>query len=486
MRLVNEAQLDPGSYRDPSGRVFVLGDRVLRTVAARAATDFEFVRLTGVLQSLIAEGLVIAEERVEPSALPGDFSGARHVLQHPKLPFISYPYEWCFTALKRAALLHLDLQIRCLERDVTLSDASAYNIQFIGAKPIFIDSLSFRRYREGEFWLGHKQFCEQFLNPLLLRALLGVPHNSWYRGALEGIPTTELNRLLPIHRKLSWKVLSNVVMPASFQRSATGAAEPKMPAGAGFPRTAMQRMLNGLRKWISALQPADRGKTVWADYAHQTSYAVDEADRKRTLVAEFVASVRPRMIWDVGCNTGDYARAALNSGARYAIGLDFDQGVLDAAFARAESEGLSFLTLFHDLANPTPSQGWAERERRGLTDRASADAILALALVHHLAIGRNIPLDQVVAWLVGLAPNGIIEFVPKSDPMVQRLLRLREDIFDDYSDEIFSKHLQTRAEVVRSVEASTTGRRLFWFARRERAFLSQRPMVQLSAHSQAR
>ena len=152
------------------------------------------------------------------------------------------------------------------------------------------------------------------------------------------------------------------------------------------------------------------------------------------------------MIWDIGCNTGDYAKAALESGAGYAVGFDFDQGALDAAFARAESEGLNFLPLFLDLANPTPSQGWAERERRGLTDRASADAILALALVHHLAIGRNVPLEEVVAWLVGLAPNGIVEFVPKSDPMVQRLLRLREDIFDDYSEETFSQHLQARAK----------------------------------------
>jgi ribosomal protein L11 methylase PrmA len=462
---VNEARPDAGSYRDPSGRVFVLEDRVLRTVAPRAAADFEFVRSTGVLQSLIAEGSVIAEEPVAPSQLPRGFNDARYVLQHPKLPFISYPYEWCFTALKRAALLHLDIQIRCLQQNVTLSDASAYNIQFLGPKPIFIDSLSFRRYHDGEFWIGHKQFCEQFLNPLLIRALLGVPHNAWYRGGLEGIPTTDLNRILPLRRKLSWNVLTNVVMQASFQGSATGGHHAEMPAGARFPRTALQRMLDRLRKWISGLLPADRGKTVWGDYAHQTSYAAEETDRKRALVAEFAASVRPRMIWDIGCNTGDYAKAALETGAGYAVGFDFDQGALDAAFVRAESESLSFLPLFLDLANPTPSQGWGERERRGLTDRASADAILALALLHHLAIGRNIPLEEVVGWLVGLAPHGVIEFVPKSDPMVRRLLRMREDIFDDYTEQAFIGHLQSQARVVRSVTVSQTDRKLFWFSR---------------------
>jgi ribosomal protein L11 methylase PrmA len=478
---MNEVRADAGSYRDPSGRVFDLGDRVLRTVMPRAAADFEFVRSTGVLDRLIAEGSAIAEQRVEPSGLPRAFDDARYVLQHPKLPFVSYPYEWCFTALKRAALLHLDIQIRCLEQDVTLSDASAYNIQFLGPKPIFIDSLSFRRYREGEFWIGHKQFCEQFLNPLLLRAIAGLPHNAWYRGCLEGIPTAELNRLLPLRRKLSWNVLTNVVMPASFQRAGTDGADASIPSDARFPRHALQRMLERLRKWISALEPADRGKTVWGDYAHQNSYMADETERKRALIAEFAASVRPSMIWDIGCNTGDYAKVALEAGARYAVGFDFDQGALDAAFTRSQNEGLSFLPLFLDIANPTPSQGWAERERRSFSGRASADAILALALVHHLAIGRNIPLGEAVAWLVGLAPNGIIEFVPKSDPMVQRLLRLREDIFDDYTEEIFLRHLQAKAEIVRSVDSSATGRRLFWFARRERAGLSPTPMDQVPA-----
>jgi ribosomal protein L11 methylase PrmA len=238
-----------------------------------------------------------------------------------------------------------------------------------------------------------------------------------------------------------------------------------MPAAGSFPRAAMQRMLGRLRKWIARLQPADRGKTVWGDYARETSYAADETERKRALIGKFAASIRPSTIWDIGCNTGDYAKAALESGAGYAVGFDFDQAALDAAFTRAEREGLNFLPLFLDLANPTPSQGWAERERRGLTDRASADAILALALVHHLAIGRNVPLDEVVAWLVGLAPHGIVEFVPKSDPMVQRLLRLREDIFDDYSEASFAQHLQARAKIVQVVDVSATGRRLFWFAR---------------------
>ena len=152
---------------------------------------------SGVLQSLAAAGRVVAFDEVSRDVLGGEAGDPALVLEHPRLPFVSYPYEWPFKALKAAALHHLDIQIDALDGGVALSDASAYNVQFLGAKPIFIDLLSFRRYREGEFWLGHRQFCEQFLNPLLLRALVGVPHNAWYRGSLEGIVSAELSRLLP-------------------------------------------------------------------------------------------------------------------------------------------------------------------------------------------------------------------------------------------------------------------------------------------------
>ncbi|MGH8719441.1 MAG: hypothetical protein ACREV0_10955, partial [Burkholderiales bacterium] len=190
------AALEAASFRDPSGHVFHLDNRIFRTVTAQAADDFHFVR--DWLSELETLGAIVCSTEVDPAVLGDAGTGAVHVLEHPKLPFISWPYEWSFPLLKSAALFHLDLQVKSLERGVTLSDASAYNLQFQGVTPIFIDTLSFRRYREGEFWTGHRQFCEQFVNPLLLRALLGIPHNAWYRGALEGISGHELSRLLPL------------------------------------------------------------------------------------------------------------------------------------------------------------------------------------------------------------------------------------------------------------------------------------------------
>jgi ribosomal protein L11 methylase PrmA len=232
-----------------------------------------------------------------------------------------------------------------------------------------------------------------------------------------------------------------------------------------FPITAFNRILSGLYKWIAKLQPADTGRTTWRDYAKQHSYTDEEVRRKEAFVHAFAAANNPNVILDIGCNTGNYSKIALDSGVNTAIGFDFDQGAVELAFSRAQAENLNFLPLILDASNPSPSQGWAETERPGLKGRANADGLLALAIVHHLAIGKNVPLDQVVDWIISLAPKGVIEFVPKQDAMVQELLRLREDVFFDYSEEQFLRHVSNRARLVRQDKVSRSGRLLVWYER---------------------
>ena len=456
---------DAGSFRDPSGSVFVAGNRVFRTVTASAAADFEQVRRTGILRNLIDDGLVIDERPAEHGVLGDLGDRVVHVAEHPKLPFISYPYEWCFHALQDAALLQLDVHLRCLERGVTLSDASAYNIQFLGPRPVFIDTLSFRPYRDGEVWTAHRQFCDQFLNPLLLRSLLGIPHNAWYRGNVEGIAVQHLANALPLRAKLSWNVIKHVVLQAALERMSTGARGAGTARDIRLPLDALRAILTGLRKWIAALRPRERDRTAWRDYAENNSYSSEEARSKADFIRQFAAATRPNVLWDLGCNTGEYSRAALEAGAGLSIGFDFDIGALERAYLRARTEKLNLLPLYLDVMNPSPSQGWAQRERKGIHERGPADGLLALALVHHLAIARNVPLDYVVDWLVGLAPAGVIEFIQKSDPMVAELLRLREDIFPDFTEANFERALSSRARICRVEQVSATGRKLYWFER---------------------
>ncbi len=459
--------VDAGSFRDPSGHVYKAGNEIFRTVSPQAAEHYAFVKGTGLLDDLASRGLVVSSDEVDRSALGEAADSAQLVLRHSRIPFISYPYEWPFALLKAAALLHLEIQIEALERGVSLSDASAYNVQFNGPNPCFIDILSFRRYEEGELWRGHRQFCEQFLNPLLLRSLFGIPHNAWFRGRLEGIETEWIAELLPWWRKFSLNIAAHVSLPARLQRKATANSEEIVARAkhAVLPKRSYLGMLRQLQGWIKGLQPRDTGVTVWQDYEQTHTYASNEETAKRRFIAEFTGKVKPQMLWDLGCNSGEYSEVALENGAGRVIGFDIDHGALERSYARATAKSLDMLPLYQDAANPSPSQGWYEKERPSVPQRGGASAIIALAFEHHLAIARNVPLDQVVSWLVSLAPHGVIEFVQKSDPTVQQLLNLREDIFTDYTQEAFEAALNKKARIVRSEEVAATGRTLFWFDR---------------------
>lgn len=457
--------VDPGSFRDPGGQVYFIDDKVYRTVNPSAVDDFDFVESTGLMDELVTKGWLVESQKSDPAVLGTVAANSCYVIEHPLLPFISYPYEWPFPSLKAAALLHLDIQLTAIESNVTLSDASAFNIQFIGSKPIFIDRLSFVRYREGQIWEGHRQFCEQFLNPLLLRALFGIEHNAWYRGTQEGISTIHLKHLLRWKHMFSWNVLTHIVLQSILQEKThvDTFKEGRRLTQSALPRASYKRLLHRLKDWIQGLKPADNGKTLWQDYAGNHSYAPDEVALKKEFIVEFTAETKPGIIWDFGCNSGEYTIAALGAGAKYAIGFDFDQGALEVGTTRALEMNLPLQFLFLDASNPPPNQGWAEEERMGLKKRASIDAVIALAFIHHMVIAKNIPLVRFVNWLIDLAPSGVVEFVPKTDSMVQRLLMFREDIFPDYTEENFLVLLSAQARIAKTRRVSESGRLLVWY-----------------------
>jgi ribosomal protein L11 methylase PrmA len=454
---------DPGSFRDPSGWVVHAGERVYRVATREALEHVALVHSSGLYAELTErEWLLPALAADDPPLAPPE-GGA--VLEHPRVPFISYPYEWPFALLKRAALLHLDVHLAALDCGVTLSDASAYNIQFLGSRPVFIDILSFRKYDDGDFWLGQRQFSEQFLNPLLLQSLCGVPFHAWYRGSLEGIQSLELVALLKWWQKLSWRLLLEVTLPARFQRRAMAQNVPtRGQAPRKLPLFAFRHMLLRMRRLIARLQPHPT-TSVWEDYTSGDSYSGDEQSGKLAFVSQFVATARPTTVFDLGCNTGLYAEAALAVGAKRVIGFDADHAALDHAVQRADAKKLELLPLVIDAANPSPDQGWTQRERKGLGSRGPADALLALAIEHHLAIGRNIPLPDLIDWMVKLAPVGVIEFVPKEDPKVQALLRWRTDVFASYSPDVFERALGERARIAQAQRISQSGRTLYLYDR---------------------
>jgi SAM-dependent methyltransferase len=289
---------------------------------------------------------------------------------------------------------------------------------------------------------------------------------AWYRGALEGIAPEDLAKLLGWKDRLSFTVLAHIIGPAAFERDRVAEGLNGKPRReVKLPKHRLAAILTSLRDYIAGLALPDK-KTVWDDYSENNSY--DDARRaaKHEFVAAAVNGASPGLLYDVGCNSGEFSRTAIEAGARSVVGFDFDLGALERAFAHSDKMGGPMLPLWLDATNPSPAQGWASVERKGMHGRADADIVLALALIHHLAIAKNVPLDMAVDWLMNLAPSGVIEFPSKSDPMVQQLLRHRPDIFPDYTEEAFLRHVEARGRIVKQTRLAETGRLILGYDRR--------------------
>ena len=368
--------------------------------------------------------------------------------------------------MKQAACLTLDLLADALRNGYTLKDASAFNVQFIDSRPTFIDVLSFAEYEEGAPFLGYKQFCEQFFAPLCLTAFAGIDFNQWFRGRLDGLDLVEASRALP----LSTRCRPHVLMHVHFQAWAMRKLKSESVRSRSvrnrnrIPRRNLLALANNLRRYVGGLKREHQ--TYWQGYgaAHNSSYDDRSRAGKTHIAREFVTKTGPARLLDLGCNTGEYSKVAIEAGACSVIGVDFDSGALDLAARQAQRASWPAQFLFWDIANPSPDLGWMREERMALEKRlGQVDAVFCFALIHHLVIGRNIPLEEFIRWVCGLAPRGLIEFVPKSDPMTQDLLRDREDVFERYDRENFERALGECAEIVKAHDLDPTVRIVFEF-----------------------
>jgi hypothetical protein len=383
------------------------------------------------------------------------------LLRHERIPFVSYPYEWPFTSLKRAALLQLDLLLDAVGAGLILKDGTPYNVQWDGPRPVFIDVGSIERYRDASAWDGYRQFCCLQLYPLMLAAWKDVPFQPWLRGTVDGIAPDEMRKLLSLRDRFRRGATTHVVLHARLERRyASRAREVRAELKrAGFRKELVIANARKLRSLVARLEW--RGTSdAWGDYGQTCTYSAIDAERKAAFVRAAARDVAPRLVWDLGCNDGTYAKVCAGEGA-YVVAADADHHVIDR-LAREQHERI--LPLVVDLADPPPALGWRGAERRHLVARGKPDLTLALALVHHLAITRNIPLGELLDWLASLQGALVVEFVDPADEMAQRLLAAkREGLHRDYGRAAFEALLAERFRVVRSQELAG-GRRVLYLA----------------------
>ena len=463
-------RFDAGSFRDRESRVFYRDGRVLRALSQPALDDWRALVDSNFFDRLQGAGKIVPTRELAPGGTgPGEAGELEApwvaVLEHDRIPFISYPYEWSFTMLKDAAQLQLDLLLAALGDDMILKDSSSYNVQWNGPRPVFIDITSFERRAEGDPWAGYLQFCQLFLYPLLLTAHRDIPFRPWLRGAIDGISPEECNRVFSWRDRLRPGVFVDVYLQAlAHARTANKKSNVRDDLRkAGFKKEMIEANVRRLRKVVGKLFWR-RQSSEWSAYAETSSYDRENLEIKKRFVGRAAEHRRWPLVWDLGANTGVFSRIAA-SHADHVIAFDADHLAIDRLYQSIREDGPdNILPLVSNLADPSPGLGWRHRERKALADRPAPDLTLCLALIHHLALTANLPIDDIVDWLGSLDSHLVIEFVNKDDAMVKKLLQNKDDIYDDYTLESFERSLERRFEVIEK-ETFHDGTRTLYFAR---------------------
>lgn len=450
------SKIDPSSFRDPSGFVFSQNGDTYRQINLRYREDYDHLMQSGLYDDLAADGLLIPHHEVGVEYAQS--GGAYKVIRPELISFLSYPYEWCFSQLKDAALTTLAIEKKALDFGMSLKDCSAYNIQFRETKPIFIDTLSFERHRPDQPWVAYRQFCQQFLAPLALMKYVDVRLNQLLRIYIDGIPLDLASSLLPPRTYMHLPLVSHIHLHARFQTHFSD--KQVKPSHRKMNRLALKGFVDNLESTVKRLKWQPEA-TEWGDYYSDTNYSEDAVSHKKSLVARFLDEVEPKVAWDLGANTGLFSRVATHRGIQ-TIAFDVDPAAVEKNYRSClREQETKMLPLLLDLTNPSPSIGWENRERLSFSARGPVDVVLALALIHHLAISNNVPFSRIADLFSKVGNFLIIEFVPKSDSQVHRLLASREDIFDGYSEKVFEREFGQRFIILNSTKIRDSKRTLY-------------------------
>ncbi len=408
---------------------------------------------SGLYDSLVKKNFLIQHQEVE-----NVYADAYKTIKPERLPFISYPYEWSFGQLKDAALLTLYIQKAALKKGMSLKDASAYNVQFVNGKPVFIDTLSFEVYEEGKPWVAYKQFCQHFLAPIALASMTDIRTLDLLSANIDGIPLDLASALLPRKSKFKFSLATHIHWHAKTQQKYAG-KQTNQKAGKGVSKMAMLGLIDNLVNAVKSLKWNPKG-TEWGEYYTFTNYSDSSFDEKKNLVAAFIDEAKPSTVWDLGANDGTFSSIAALKGIE-TVAFDIDPIAVEKNYRRVKQDNIPMLPLQLDLTNPSTGIGWAHEERDSLEQRGKADVVMALAIIHHIAISNNVPLEKVADYLSRLGNHIIIEFVPKEDSQVKILLATREDIFLSYHIDGFEKAFTQFFDIVKKEQVGDSLRTLY-------------------------
>ena len=465
------------SFRDPAGTVFRQQDRILRLVQPSAQAELrellqsEAVRRLTSEQRLVGSRVLAREECAGMEAIHAAAGPDALVVEHPAIAFPSYPYEWSPGMLLAAGSLTLDMAEELLDSGWGLKDASPYNVLFEGTCPVFVDVLSIERRDPGDStWLPYAQFQRNFVLPLLANRYFGLSLAQTFLARRDGLEPESVYRLLKGFRRFRPPFLGAVSIPTWLGRRESATSPPARKAGAQDPEKAqfiLRSLLRHLRRQLRSAAGSS-GRSHWSDYAESNSYSRDSATAKESFVAEALRQVQPRLVLDVGCNTGRFSGLAARAGSQV-VAIDYDEAVIDQLQREASAASLPILPLVANLARPSPALGWRNCEQASFLDRARGrfDLVLALAVLHHMLVTDGIPLDETIDLFASLSRDAaVIEFVAPADPMFRKIARGRDALYTGLTQEAFEASCARHFETVSRTGPLEATRWLYLFRRR--------------------
>jgi hypothetical protein len=449
-----------GSFKDPDGYVIVKNATYYRVLTSKYAAQYRQLMDSGLYQQLVDKKMLIPHQEVDLHV-----ADSFKVIQPEQLSFISYAYEWSFNQLKDAALLTLDIQLAALDKGMTLKDASAFNVQYHQGTPVFIDTSSFELLDEKKPWVAYGQFCRHFLAPLALMSYTDLRLNALFNANLDGIPLDLCAKLLPFKSKFNLGIYTHLHLHAKAVKNYE-AKNQKVTSNNGrtLNLKALQNIIKHLRLTVDGLKNLGQ-KTEWDDYYASNNNYTDKAftNKQSWINAELEKrSSDLKLGWDVGANDGTFSRI-LAKHAQQVVAMDIDTNAVDANYLRLKKEGeTNILPLVIDLANPSAAYGWNTQERESIFERNKPDIIMALALIHHISIGLNVPLANAASFFAQRTNKYLlIEFVAPEDSQVKKLLLNRVGQFDSYHMSTFKQAFLTYFDIEAESSINESYRTLF-------------------------
>jgi hypothetical protein len=448
-----EFRKHPASFRDPSGFVFNYDGVIYRQVNNYFKNDFGLLMNSGLYHSAIEKSLMLPHQEINKN-----FSGANdwHTTLLPEqLNYLSYPFEWSFDMLKDAALTTLEAAGEAIKFGMVLKDASAFNIQFHKGKMQLIDSLSFEKYNDSSPWVAYRQFCEQFLAPLVCMHYLNYPLQQLLVSNLDGIPLSLAKKILPLRSRLNLNILLHLHLHAGFFNK-----KKNTNYQASFSASKLQQLYKSLEEAVRFCKPSFV-PTVWSDYYEEAFLREDYLKNKKKIVEEWINKIPAKKAVDIGANDGTFSEMLANKDI-YTISADNDSLAVNNLYKKIRGTGAEKIhPLVLNLSNPTPAFGLNNEEHMSFIQRTKVDLVLALAVVHHLAIAKNIPFELIASFFSRLGNILIIEFVPKDDPKIKIMLEGRKDVFETYNEENFFKAFCTHYKILNSQAIGSSKRKMF-------------------------